>query len=202
MGGRSRAAAHFLAGKGFTDVYNLKGGIKAWQGLKTAGPPEIGMEFFTGDETDSEVIYLAYAMEKGAGEFYRIMAKRTGSSDVSSLFKKLAGIEDKHKERLFDLYLSISTEDIDRAEFEADFVSDIMEGGMTIDAFLEKNRDYFKTVHEVLDMAMMLETQAMDLYMRYSDKTEDKKNKDILYDIAEEEKAHLSSLGRLMDDLA
>lgn len=31
VGGRSRAAAQLLAGKGFKEVYNLKGGIKAWQ---------------------------------------------------------------------------------------------------------------------------------------------------------------------------
>ncbi|MCP4681161.1 MAG: hypothetical protein GY864_02365 [Desulfobacterales bacterium] len=191
-----------MAGKGFKKVYNLKGGIKAWQGLKTAGPPEIGMEFFTGDETDSEVISLAYAMEKGAGEFYRIMADRTDSADVSSLFTKLAGIEDKHKQRLFDVYITISSEGVDRVQFEADLVPDVMEGGITVDEYLEKNKDYFETMHEVLDMAMMLETQAMDLYMRYSDKAEDEKNKDILYDIAEEEKAHLSALGRLMDNLA
>jgi rhodanese-related sulfurtransferase len=30
MGGRSAQAAAFAAGNGFTDVYNLQGGITAW----------------------------------------------------------------------------------------------------------------------------------------------------------------------------
>ncbi|MEJ1959240.1 MAG: rhodanese-like domain-containing protein [Nitrosomonadales bacterium] len=30
MGGRSAQAAAFAAAQGFTDVYNLQGGIEAW----------------------------------------------------------------------------------------------------------------------------------------------------------------------------
>ena len=38
-----------LAGQGFKAVYNLKGGIRGWNGLKAAGPIEIGMVHMTGD---------------------------------------------------------------------------------------------------------------------------------------------------------
>ena len=38
VGGRSRAAAQFLSGQGFNEVYNLSGGIKKWQGVKAGGP--------------------------------------------------------------------------------------------------------------------------------------------------------------------
>ena len=47
---------------------------------------------------------------------------------------------------------------------------------------------------------MMLEAQALDLYMRYSQEIKDDKGKRILYDIAEEEKGHLKTLGRLMEE--
>jgi rubrerythrin len=56
-----------------------------------------------------------------------------------------------------------------------------------------------QTVPGVLNIAMMLETQAMDLYLRYSQKIEEERSKKVLYDIAEEEKAHLGSLGRLLE---
>jgi len=55
------------------------------------------------------------------------------------------------------------------------------------------------TVEGVLNIAMMLETQALDLYLRYSQKAENEESKTVLYDIAEEEKAHLATLGRLME---
>ena len=77
-----------------------------------------------------------------------------------------------------------------------------MEGGFTTEEFLEQNRDSMTTVPDVLNIAMMLEVQGMDLYMRYSQKAKDDKTRDILYDIAEEEKAHLTSLGRLMEEQA
>ena len=39
MGGRSRVAAQMLSGLGFKEVYNLAGGIKAFQGQKASRPP-------------------------------------------------------------------------------------------------------------------------------------------------------------------
>ena len=38
VGGRSRVAAQMLSGWGFKEVYNLAGGIKAFQGHKATGP--------------------------------------------------------------------------------------------------------------------------------------------------------------------
>jgi rubrerythrin len=46
---------------------------------------------------------------------------------------------------------------------------------------------------------MMLEAQAMDLYMRYAEKSEDPAVKNILYKMANEEKAHLKNLADLLD---
>ncbi len=202
MGGRSRAAAQLLAGKGFKDVYNLKGGIKAWQGHKAAGPADMGMTYLRGDETPVEIIVLAYGMEDGLEQFY-LTAMQTmdaDDADVKSLLKKLAGIEEKHKQRLFDLYLHIQPGDKDRKRFEKDIVPGIMEGGFTTEEFLEKNRNVMKTVPDLLGIAMMLEAQAMDLYMRYALEIPGEEGRTILQGMAEEEKNHLKSLGRLMEE--
>ncbi|MGD8541438.1 MAG: rhodanese-like domain-containing protein, partial [Desulfobacteraceae bacterium] len=37
IGGRSRVAAQLLAGRGFREVFNLKGGIEAWKGFTAEG---------------------------------------------------------------------------------------------------------------------------------------------------------------------
>ena len=74
-----------------------------------------------------------------------------------------------------------------------------MEGGFTTEEFLEKSRPAMQTVPDVLNVAMMLETQALDLYSRYSQKIKQEEGKRILYEIADEEKAHLESLGKLME---
>ena len=47
---------------------------------------------------------------------------------------------------------------------------------------------------------MMLETQALDLYLRFADRSDQPQTKEVLYALAGEEKAHLASLGRLMEE--
>ena len=160
----------------------------------------MGMAFLRGDETSREIIVLAYGMEDGLGGFYRGLAETTEDSQAAGVFAKLAGIEERHKERLFDLYLTLDPAVADREAFENSVVSGVMEGGFTTAEFLEQNRDVMNTVPDALNMAMMLEAQALDLYMRYSEKAEQGPSKSVLYDLAEEEKAHLAMLGRLMEE--
>jgi len=167
--------------------------------LTTAGPADMGMAFLKGDEAPEEIIVLAYAMEKGLGRFYSIVSQQTDDKEVTDLLTILSNVEELHKKMLFNLYLSIDPSISDNKTFESKIVFDVMEGGFTTEEFLEKNKPTMQTIPGVLDIAMMLETQAMDLYLRYSQKIEEDRSKKILYDIAEEEKAHLGSLGRLLE---
>jgi rubrerythrin len=199
MGGRSRAAAQFLAGQGFEEVYNLSGGIAAWQGLKAFGPAEKGMIALRGDESPQEVIVLAYGMEQGLADFYKRVLGLIPDVEVKKVIGKLVQIEEKHKDRLFALYQSLEPATHERAVFEERIVSDVMEGGFTGEEFLEKNRPLLDTAENLLGLAMMLEAQALDLYTRYAQKVEDVQSRSVLHDIAEEEKAHLATLGALVE---
>jgi len=161
----------------------------------------MGMVHLKGDETPPDIIILAYGMEQGLEEFYSTMVDMVDDQEVVGLLTKLAVIEENHKQRLFNLYLTFEPDVADKAAFEAGIVSDIMEGGFTTEEFLEQNRPAMQTVEGVLNVAMMLETQALDLYLRYSQKIKDENGRTVLYEIAKEEKAHLVSLGRLMEKL-
>ncbi len=190
-----------LAGQGFTEVYNLKGGIKAWQGQHAAGPAEVGMAMISGRETPKEIIILAYGLEEGLRGFYGLMAARSDDKEVSGLFDKLAGIEVRHKERLFELFGRHSGEGLDREAFERDIVVTAMEGGLTAEEFLASHQAVLETKVEVVSLAMELETQALDLYMRYSSTLEHGETKEVMFQLAEEEKNHLRSLGSLMEEI-
>ncbi len=200
MGGRSRAAAQLLSGKGFKEVYNLKGGINAWEGLAAEGPEEAGMLYLKGDETAAEIIILAYGMEAGLGSLYLKLAEMLDEPEVIRILTKLAGIEDKHKEKLYAVYSTLNPAVTDIEAFEADISADVMEGGLTTDEFLTKNKSVMQTLEGVLSIAMMLEAQALDLYLRYSRTVKEEKSKAVLYTIAEDEKAHLAALGKLMEE--
>ena len=75
-----------------------------------------------------------------------------------------------------------------------------LEGGFSAEEFLKTNKSHLQTVPEVLDLAMMLETQALDLYLRFAGRCDQPQTKEVLYALAGEEKAHLASLGRLMEE--
>lgn len=200
VGGRSRAAAQLLSGNAFKDVYNLKGGIKAWNGQTASGPAESGMHLLTGDEPVDEIIVLAYGMEVGMWIFYETIKEKIEDESAKKLLAQLAGIEDKHKEKLFSLYTSLTGFKENLDQFEAKIVSTVMESGLSTDEFIDQNASIMQDVPGILTIAMLLETQSFDLYSRYSQQASDKATKDILYQIAQEEKFHLQKLGQLMDD--
>jgi sulfur-carrier protein adenylyltransferase/sulfurtransferase len=182
-------------------VYNLKGGIRAWRGLTAEGPVEMGSVILTGDESQLDVITFAYGMEQGLGEFYSSAADMIEDEDVVGLLRKLARIEENHKQKLLDLYMTLNKTGTGSENIEAGVMSEMMEGGFTTKEFLEENRPLMRTTADTLSLAMMLETQALDLYLRYSRKAEDEESRGVLYGIAEDEKAHLAALGDMMGEI-
>ena len=190
-----------LEGEGFNEVYNLIGGIKAWQGVKAHGPAEVGMGQITGKESPDEIIVISYGMENGLKIFYEIIKEGVENPEIKELASKLAGIEQGHKEKLFQLYLATNHGVDNIGNFEDDIVSNVMEGGFTVNEFMEKNREAMNETEGILTVAMMLEAQALDLYLRYSRKMVDEEVKEVLYRIAQDEKRHLAALGTMLEKI-
>ena len=180
-------------------MYNLKGGIAAWQGHAAAGPADMGMVLLKGKETTREVICLAYGLEEGLRKFYSMSSQLTSDAKVVEILAKLAEIEVKHKQRLFNIHLKIDPATVNQEDFENSIPSELVEGGFDLDNLLEQSMPTFITTARVLDFAMMLEAQAMDLYMRYAEASKDSEVENLFFDMANEEKAHLKSLGELLD---
>ena len=199
VGGRSRVAAQMLSGLGFKEVYNLKGGMKAWEGFQASGPQELNMDLVRGDESPAEMVRLSYSLENGLQKFYENMGKRTKIESIQILFQKLVQLEENHKKRLADLYGKIEPSDKGLEGLGSDAVQGTMEGGFNIEVFTQQNAPFLDTPHRVIDLAMMLETQALDLYLRFSQKSENKATKEVLFKLADEEKAHLDLLGRWLE---
>lgn len=200
MGGRSRVAAQLLSGQGFEEIYNLKGGIKAWQGPEATGPKELNLDLVRGDETPAEIIVLAYNMEDSLQTYYKEMHDRAKDQEVGELFLKLASIEDKHKQTILELSAAIQTPGGSTTISQIDTDKMVLEGGFDMVEFMEQNESLLKTVPNVLDLAMMLETQALDLYLRFAAKTTNAETKEVLSKIAQEEKTHLAALGGLLEE--
>ena len=191
-----------LSGYGFEQIYNLKGGIMAWNGLVAEGPQELHLELIRGDETPAEILKIAYGMEKSLGDFYRTVATKTPDRELAALMKKLASIEDKHREYLLEIDKEIRLSGFDLETVDREALASTMEGGFTGDELIRSNERLLESVEAMLDLSMMLETQALDLYLRFAGKSQDETVRKILFRIADEEKAHLASLGKLRDEKA
>ena len=143
--------------------------------------------------------HLALATRDGQSA-QRGMHSRAEDDEVRELFLKLASIEEKHKQYLLEMLRSIEPSVVDQAAFESEISSTIMEGGFNSDEFIKKNEEFMRSVTGLLDMAMMLETQALDLYLRFAEKIESDEARQILYKIGDEEKGHLAALGRMREE--
>jgi rubrerythrin len=160
------------------------------------------MDMLSGDESPAEIVIIAYGMEQALGGFYTTLSKRTKDDQLKDLFSKLASIEQRHRKMLFSLYTEINPSEKNVRHFEEQVDAKQMEGGFGSEDFMKRNEAHLKTVPDVLAVAMMIETQALDLYLRYADRSSVGHTKEILYTIADEEKAHLAALGRLLEEKA
>ena len=120
---------------------------------------------------------------------------------VKELFNKLSDIEVKHQMSIYLAYKDISTEDLSKDEFEQRVETKAMEGGLSAREYLDLFNPDLDSETEVISLAMSIEAQALDLYQRVSSKIENVKSKKMINQIANEEKAHLASLGKLLDNL-
>jgi rubrerythrin len=193
-------AAQQLAGNGFTNVINLSGGFKVWTGQSAFDGEKNGLELLTDLSKPTDVLIMAYSLEEGLQDFYNSMVSLAESKEVIKVFTQLAAIEDLHKDRLFKEYTRITGSD-DKEKFLAKMQKQMLEGGLTTEEYLSRFGTDLERVDEVVGMAMSIEGQALDLYSKAAQRTEDADNKMILEKIAAEEKTHLERLGGLMDSI-
>jgi len=192
---RSRAAAAILADAGLENVFTMQGGIRAWEGLVTAGPPESGMAYFGDSDSAQDLARLAWLLEDGSRLFYVRLIGFLHDEDARKLFQDLAKAEISHEMTLGRLYKSFSggrsVEDSLPPERD-----DIMEGGIPVSDALVWARE--KEVAAILEFAISLETNAYDLYIKMQRKLEGDGRK-VFELLAGEEKKHLERLAALLE---
>jgi len=201
IGGRSRVAAQILSVKDFSRVYNLSGGFKAWHGNYATGREDQGLDLFTGKEEPEQVLIVAYSLEKGLRDFYQKIAPQIDIHAVSELFHRLSAIEINHQHRIFAEYCRITGVKTEIEVFDSETVSPAMEGGIDIEEYMERYKTSVESPADVIDLAMSIEAQALDLYSRAAENASDPESSKVLRQIAREEQEHLKLLGDLFEQL-
>ena len=199
---RSRSAATFLLGAGLKNVYSMEGGLRAWKGMVAHGLPEAGMAYFSPAADGEELVGLAWALEEGSKLFYQGISEHfVDDSETQKMFMWLVSAEQNHEKHLLETYKDLTGMQPDfaklRAKFSDSLNGTVMEGGVPVKAALEWAKD--KGVTESLELAMSMEINAYDLYIKMSRAIEDKQAQLIFEKLSEEEQIHLEKLAGLLD---
>jgi rubrerythrin len=121
--------------------------------------------------------------------------------EAKGLFQNLKRSEENHKATLWKMYEEISGK-APTHEFPANVISkeprgDVMEGGILVSEALEWSKG--KTLRDILELSMSLETNSYDLYLKMERKVEDRNPKQVFKTLSEEEKEHLQRLTSLFN---
>lgn len=195
-GKRSLAAANLLAGQGFRKIMSLKGGMLAWEGAQAQGSADLGIRSLLEAQTPAALLERAWGMELALEQFYTALAERAADGELGALYRRFAGFEEKHRRTLTELWLRQGG--ADRADFEAKaraaMAPGTLEGGIAAKDYLGHLSDPSDAA-EAMELAMAVEAQALDLYMRRSGTAEGADLRRALLLLADEERAHLKVLG-------
>lgn len=201
---RSRAAAAVLAGAGFRSVASMEGGIRAWDGLLAAGPPEAGMAYFTPATRPEELIALAWYLEAGSRAFYAGLAARVPDRESAALYGQLVQAEERHMASLSGLYQKLADApppaDFPQMILRQEPPDSLMEGGVEVAQALVWSSG--KPPADLLEYCISLETSSYDLYLRMRAATEKPEGRQVFDLLAQEELRHLERLAARLEELA
>ncbi|GAB6909867.1 Sulfurtransferase [Desulfosarcina cetonica] len=199
VGGRSRVAAQLLSGQGFTNILNMAGGFNAWTNETAFLGEEKGLALFDGVASVEQALTVAYSLEAGLKDFYDTMSAKVENDPTKQLFQKLSQIEVKHQDRILQQYTAVTGTPVTRETFETQALPGVLEGGLTTEEYANLLMPSYDSVVEIIELAMSIEAQALDLYLRASEKATNTEIQAALVQIANEEKTHLALLGKLME---
>jgi len=171
----------------------MSGGIIAYNGGKALGAEGFGLEFFV-QGNFADAFQMCYAMEEGLRQLYLAMEKLVDEEEAKVLLSRLAAFEEGHKEKLKGMFPGKSGDD--------ETAATVLEGGFDQQQILDHFQQQTGALQDILQLGMMLETQALDLYSRLSRQSEDKSSRALFEYMAKEEMSHLRFLSKEFDKVA
>ena len=199
-GNRSRSAVGMLNGAGLEDVYNMEGGILAYNGLTAVGPPEAGAFCFPENMQPEELIAMAWYIEDGTQRFIQQIEKMEQDPESSELFAHLAEHKVSHKNSLVNLYNKITgavAVDVFPESVLPQPPAEVMAGCVSVPEALNWARD--KQGTDILELMMSLEANTLDLYLKLGRKVPSEQARSVFIELSEQEKQHLDDIATALE---
>lgn len=199
-GGRSAAATVLateeLVGEGH--IYNLKGGIHAWDGGTVDDLPQV--QLFS-RLSDVEMFETAMNLEKGAMRFYTHIGKNHAGRSWVDKFEHLAWAETAHAKSVYSFR---QQKEAGPETFEALFdrlQGEIIEGGLPLAKAMEAlDSQNNQSCMRLFELALKIEYAAYDLYRTLADQTSASDPGQAFLALAQAEKGHMRTLIDAMAD--
>ncbi|MDA8084637.1 MAG: rhodanese-like domain-containing protein [Nitrospiraceae bacterium] len=199
-GSRSNAAATLLLASGLKNVLNMSGGIIRYNGIVASGPPEAGMFCFPENLGPGQLLAVACYVEEGTGSFLGQISTGALSSQGAAAVASLAGDKKDHKERLRQLYRSITGQSPEK-NFPAGVIElpedPVMVGCVKVADALRWAKD--RSATDILEMLMSLSANAYDLYLKLGRMVNSEEARRIFEVLAEEEHANIDRIARVFE---
>jgi rhodanese-related sulfurtransferase/rubrerythrin len=199
-GGRSLAAAAMVADEEIAGqtLYNLTGGILAWDGGLTADFPRV--QLFGGQDDTRTMLQTAMNLEKGALNFYTRVHGRYEGQPWVKVFADLALAEIGHAKTVFHFLRQIEPSGDGFDQVFGRLSGDVLEGGMPLESALQKlSTVQGRICMRLIEVALQMEYAAYDLYRTMADRTGDTAAREAFMTIAQSEKTHMRTLVRAID---
>lgn len=187
-GRRSKVAATLAKDMGIFEgnIYNLTGGILAYQGKTLSNWPNL--KSFSPTQDFKSIVLKSIELEKGAYLFYQKVG------NFSHLIgKELANFQELEKKHAYVIYSWAKKKGVELEDFEVVFSSlkgDLLEGGESLESFLQKIKNNIDRTF-LLELALEIETMAYDLYRGLLFKNFEEDSKTLFLMLAEQEKVHM-----------
>ena len=195
-GGRSLAAATLVIDAEITQrkVYNLNGGILNWYGQTLFGSPKIRVLDDSGG-IDAR-LYSVMNLEKGAWRYYHTISSRYPVAPWVETFKSLSQAETAHAAAVYDIWSSLVDNPPSFEQLFDDLAGDILESGEPLEKVLSQieSPEPEALCLRLIEISLLIEVQAYELYRIVADRSSNSDDRDVLYNLAQAEKAHMRIL--------
>jgi rhodanese-related sulfurtransferase/rubrerythrin len=199
-GNRSSSGVGILNGAGLENVFNMEGGMLAYNGLVATGPPEAGVFCFSEDMSPEQLVAMAWYIEDGSQKYFEAVKDVSQDHELKANFTSLIKHKIAHKESLAKLFRKISGEAAG-ADFPTSVLgrppSNVMAGCVSVPEAINWTTN--KNVVDVLDFLMALEANTFDLYLKLGRHVASDRAKAVFKELSEEEARHLEQIATIFE---
>jgi len=176
--------------EGARRIYNLQGGILAWQGRTVKDFPALAV-FDTAGEP-AAVLLRAMELERGAQRWYEAVLARHADAPFAPVMKVLARAEEEHARLVYRYWRRQVEQAPSFADLYNTLTGDILEGGGDVAAMLVRLEETADDgCIEVVEMSIAIELAAYDLYRGMAHRFQGRDMEEPFLVIAQAEKEHM-----------